>query len=397
MNNRLLPTIIFHIIVLASCGSDRSDATKPPIENKLKTITVNCNFDQFVPNSAIFKNIYPIVLETNDDCLIKSIRKTVIREHYIIIQNHRLSILVFDLDGRFLRKIGSRGKGAGEYFHVTDFDVDEDLNIHICTGYKILIYTIEGKFLKSLDLNLKIDNIPVASEQIISNSDGGYYLWKTYQSMDPIERNQHSLLRIDKKQNIIDQNIPLKRNVLNNTGRFHQFNDYYNVDPPYGLDTIFAASEKGVFANYFIDFGNRTLPRPIPEWEEFSDYRAKMDSEDYVTSISRFIETDNWIFFRFILKRYIYNAYYSKTDNKVFVNKPDPNDPPHESFVMRIDGEWKGKVFSCIEPVYLHDKIDLMESPVWKDKQSKKDFDLIQTISQVPISNNPIILICETK
>ncbi|MEX2409916.1 MAG: 6-bladed beta-propeller [Candidatus Paceibacterota bacterium] len=390
---------LLFILFLIIFGCENSDS-KPELlygRRQLKTIIIDGNFDEFIPNDKVFKNIQIVPLETNDQCIIMSIFKAIIKDEFIIIQNSRRSILVFNIKGKFIRQIGFQGKGPGEYLSALDFDVDDKLNLYICDGFKILVYSIDGKLLESYPIDCKISGITLHPEQIIANQDGGYYFWKTFENQGLKERNQYSLIRIDKKQKIISNHIPLKRNVYNNPDRFHKFDTYYNIDPPFGLDTIYAISDSGFFANYYLDFGERKLPKPIPEWEEFGEYVKNIQEKNYVTNVLKFVETDEWVFFRFTLNKYMYNATYSKMDNEIFISKPDRDDPPQKSLMIKIDGEWDGKVFSYIEPLYLHEKVELMDNPQWKGNLTHEDIKLKNIISRVPISNNPIFLIAELK
>lgn len=160
---------------------------------------------------------------------------------------------------------------------------------------------------------------------------------------------------------------------------------------------LFAASDAGVFANYYLDFGERKLPKPIPEWEEFGDYVKSIQGRDYVTQILYFIETDEWVFFRFVRRGYIYFATYSKKDDEIFISISNPAGPLQESLMLKIDGEWNGKVFSYLEPSILHEHFELMDDPQWKRNLSEEELKIKNIISKVPISNNPVFLISELK
>jgi hypothetical protein len=75
----------------------------------------------------IAENIEFVPFETTDECLIGRNYTPFFSDKYIIIsewQQHE--IFLFDKTGRFLRKIGSRGNGPGEYLHPSFFDISGD-------------------------------------------------------------------------------------------------------------------------------------------------------------------------------------------------------------------------------------------------------------------------------
>lgn len=73
--------------------------------------------------SDIFENYRIVSLETTDESLIggRSV-KIIKRNDYYFIKSIN-DIVVFDLDGKFIRKLSHAGYGPGEYDQLNDFDV----------------------------------------------------------------------------------------------------------------------------------------------------------------------------------------------------------------------------------------------------------------------------------
>lgn len=74
---------------------------------------------------------------------------------YISSQNRGSSeVLMFNNNGNFIQKIGAYGRGPGEYSHIKDLMVEEDLSnrIAIHSHKKILIYS-NGNFVKEISLD----------------------------------------------------------------------------------------------------------------------------------------------------------------------------------------------------------------------------------------------------
>ena len=112
-----------------------------------------------------------IPLETTDNSLISTLAYTAVSDKYIVIGEAKFfEIFLFDRQGKFIRKIGRRGNGPGEYLAFHDMDVDfdkEEVYIYSLGNIqKMWVYSLNGKFLrdfkyevskKRLDLK-RIDN-----------------------------------------------------------------------------------------------------------------------------------------------------------------------------------------------------------------------------------------------
>lgn len=99
--------------------------------------------------SEVADSIRYVPLETTDSCLIGSIDKLLCTEagRFVVVDKEIASaVYLFDADGRFLNRIGSRGQGHGEYIQIEDVTCgggyvyiwDSNLN-------KGLKYTEQGK------------------------------------------------------------------------------------------------------------------------------------------------------------------------------------------------------------------------------------------------------------
>lgn len=82
--------------------------------------------------SEIFACLDFIPLETGDDFLLSNIRRIKKRNGRYYVQHNEHQLDVFDGEGKYLAKIGSRGQGPGEYSALCDFDADKEY-IYIVT------------------------------------------------------------------------------------------------------------------------------------------------------------------------------------------------------------------------------------------------------------------------
>jgi hypothetical protein len=93
--------------------------------------------------------IFP--LETNDDCLISKIDKIEIKDNRIYIMDKLAqSVYIFDMTGKYLNKINSRGQGPGEYVNLSYMTVTDNSVIVIdhFIGKQLEYSALDFKFIK---------------------------------------------------------------------------------------------------------------------------------------------------------------------------------------------------------------------------------------------------------
>ena len=143
------------------------------------------------------KRITLVPLETNENSLIKNIKKLVMQDGKVYIQNDRQDVLVFDENGKFLLSTAKRrGQGPEDYIMLFSMDVTDDGLISIYDGLLIREY--------DLDLNLLSSYFPRLPESIHSaqemrqhiklNKDT--YLLRDYQYTSIYSVSRDSVLEI---------------------------------------------------------------------------------------------------------------------------------------------------------------------------------------------------------
>lgn len=101
--------------------------------------------------SDIADSVRYVPLETNDKCLIDFINPGKVvktSKYWFVSSNSRL--YQYTTDGKFVRNIGSRGGGPGQFNYFQQIDVNEDTGLvfMLTTSGKVNVYDMEtGKFL----------------------------------------------------------------------------------------------------------------------------------------------------------------------------------------------------------------------------------------------------------
>ena len=131
------------LLLLTSCNN--SDNNNP---NLPYNVNIERDFDNVstMPLSYLGSKLEYIPLETDSACLIRRISDISVSDSFLFVSDY-YRLLLFNLDGKFIRQIGSPGRGPGEYLRVRDFDIDMDNEeVYILEGRKVLVYNFSGLF-----------------------------------------------------------------------------------------------------------------------------------------------------------------------------------------------------------------------------------------------------------
>ena len=148
------------LFVLTGCSSGKqTDKTEREVEYKITyndpTVTV--------PALDLFREISYLPLETNDSSLLSNTPRQIIRENgylYITDINTKKEVYIYDLKGKYVRKISRRGEGPEEYIRIEDFDVytiDGRTEIWISDNKTLKIYDAKDmSFLRHISFDFLI-------------------------------------------------------------------------------------------------------------------------------------------------------------------------------------------------------------------------------------------------
>ncbi|MGE5458374.1 MAG: 6-bladed beta-propeller [Methanococcaceae archaeon] len=201
--------------------------------------------------SELFSEIRYIPLETNQECLIGSMNIPVFGKEIIIKSHDNTSIFRFSEQGKFLNKIGSVGRGPGEYQDYCDVVLNGD-TIYVVSNFSdnIICYSLDGVFLKNYHLN-----VGAHPKSLVQLRDKSFMVSLSNPS------NLGNIIKTDKDFNIkagFIKNIPLKSNPL--PFRFQKSKNkiyyYYNY-----LDTIFEISKGYPIPSNVIDYGDYNISK----------------------------------------------------------------------------------------------------------------------------------------
>lgn len=356
----------------------------------LLNISYNINFKKYIRNiqtinlSSIGKEVSYIPLETAPECLIKSINKILFSDSYIFISELN-RLLQFDKNGKFIRPIGSSGRGPEEYSHISDFCIDEQKKeIYIISIYspKIWIFDFDGIFKKTVSLSFRPAQIALKDQNSLI-----FHLGNIPGNNDPswIITNRQGIVMVSIKNNLKRVNQPGL--LVEHTPLYSFANTIHFME--YGIDTLycFSDSQKKPYAVLFLD-------------------DLKMDPDLLVTSsmvkdekllnkfwIGSILENNDYMFIKFF--RGITNAemcaiYYKKT-GAVTILKDNV-------FKNDIDGEtlfWPKQVINDNVLVDYIDAFDLLNKHPGEliKRNNYSSTKLSNLKKQLSPTSNPILII----
>lgn len=135
------------LLLLGSCSDKQGELGYPVLKVSLN--------EQDVSMKDLFSRLEVIPLETNDSSLLVFPDKVLCRNgRYEVFDHRRYALFLFDENGRFIRQVGRRGQGLGEYREVYDVAHDSR-NGNICLlspFWEMFVYDSEGRFLERLPL-----------------------------------------------------------------------------------------------------------------------------------------------------------------------------------------------------------------------------------------------------
>jgi hypothetical protein len=345
----------------------------------------------------MFKNVKAIILETGDNFLIGRVTELQVFDGkiYILDEHVAKALFVFDLNGKFIRKIGNIGKGPGEYIRITDFTIDtENRFIYLLDrGNRVHKYELNGRYVNTV--SIQISNVNTHYIQ--------YYDKKLYSEVCGYTptRGDYLLLEINPQDGkVITRSLPKKYNKGWNETVYANhsfFISRLNNPPKY---TQF-------FMNYIVSIGSEIRPyielksenlvtskdilqlRGEP-WQKYDSFHKSSKVYD----IHSLVESDVFIFFHY---------WHGSTTCGVLFNKQDQSveiaNIIYDDILYKNDELVQIFKFSDSRGAYsLPDEYWLSE---FQEKIKKNKFttnlDNLDQLMSLSEDSNPVILYYEFK
>ncbi|QZE15549.1 6-bladed beta-propeller [Halosquirtibacter laminarini] len=348
--------------------------------------------------SSIVDSIYAVPLETNKKCLIGAVSDIRIHNDLIYVIDKRVSqaIFVFDMKGRFLNRIGKKGRGPGEYTKLSGVHVDKCNNEILISSpplRKLLRYNPKGKFLGYIDIN-------VAYLEFSILNDGNIVLYAWNQKNKHLGELENRLFYIVNRKGAILKVGPMfkpvypKVHMMMENGCMSSLNQVSYS--PILSDTIYSIGPKSVKSRYFLDFGKNSIHGKVPISCSTYQFDQKVRKNYLSYFLGSHLETNSYLCFTYESNGKLIHMLYDKKSASLI----DCN---------RIQGD-ETHLFFFPFNYYSHDRFISAISPkaIWEIGQQIKKADkaVFQNymkifhrygVRELSMDNNPIIVFTKLK
>lgn len=161
-----LKEIFIAFLVLTGCSAPNQKSNQD-----FRVIDVPLKGDDHqIMMSSFVNSISYIPFETKDECLIGCIDEIIVTDdfYYIVDETKACSVLCFDISGKFICKLGSRGPASGEYMQITDVNVYKDkVYLWDCSLQKLFIFDHDGHFLEEKKFDYMAESFAVLDDSWI--------------------------------------------------------------------------------------------------------------------------------------------------------------------------------------------------------------------------------------
>ncbi|QZT36338.1 6-bladed beta-propeller [Halosquirtibacter xylanolyticus] len=258
MKKSIFPLIL--MLLLFGCGSKQSS-------DGFQGKVLDCEEKETFEMPSLVDHIEFVKIEENKDALIGfgPVMKYKNGFYYImdIVKGDR--ILVFDSKGKFIHKIGRKGRGPGEFIKCHAFDVDDLGNVYVVDTYntRVIKYDRNSKFISEV----KIDFL-AKGFRLLSNDKFVFLTRK--------KQKAYQILVTDQQCNVIKRYFKFPEECIDTDldyKRFSDAKDGVNYIHRQNQEVYNITSDGELKPLYKLDFGSLTLS------DEYRNNRGKMIRE----------------------------------------------------------------------------------------------------------------------
>jgi hypothetical protein len=294
-------------LFLISCNRD--------VKKQSDILIINFEQEQSIDPSNIFETDF-IKLETNENCLMdKSIRQIeFIEDKIFILTGGEANLLVFDLSGNYISKIGNRGSGPGEYILLFSFSIDMHRNIISAVDgaqQKVMNYSLNDyKFISEHKTRTMCFEY-LGTDKIVWNNFG-FYIDDNEWNFTVTDINQNPAGKYVKKDIITGYSTGPLKNMYKSDNEVYAWPLYNSV--------IYRFGDEKVVPFYKLQFGKYKLP-PLDYLKSISannvNFLSELNHSEYVYNFSVF-DAGKFLGVYYLVSKNYYLGIYDKNSNRTY-------------------------------------------------------------------------------
>lgn len=358
--SNIFNTLVF-LSLLISCNT-----------NNYNTKSIVVDFDKatdYMELTEYFESQI-VLLEKNEKCLIGEINKVISAKGKLFVLDESVaeSLYIFDQSGRFIRKIGDKGKGFGEYLYIESFDVVNDY-IYLLSGLdqKLIVYDFDGNVIKEI----RLDDHGGSELNVYGN--GSFFTIRSNSLLSVYFWNKEGKI----KNSIIDEESTFIK-WETDKGISHVGESIFIC--PIFDDVIYKVENKQVMPCYSFDFGEKNYP--LDKLKSMESLRNAFRSMKYITTCS-FVMSKDFIMLHFLSDYYPFGLYLINQDEIKITKYPCCNYIP---LISPAIGEIKDGAIYSADPSLIHLMIEKNDPDVFPNE-----------LKNVKPDDNPVLFILKQK
>ncbi len=377
--------ILLFTLILASC---KKEPKLNEVQNKKPR---QINLVEFSEKENLADYIQKInVVKLKTEYKLVGIDKVVYYHgDYYTLDKKTSQLIVFDSNGNYLRKIGERGNGPGEYKKIRDFEIDrKNQQILILSAYNKALYkfTLAGKFITRIVFDFYVNQ-----GFVITDND-------TYVFMHGFSSDTFRVLtRTNTEGEIINNSIPFPKNTpvksFSYTGGLHKQgkSNYFTG----ATSSLIYEVQDHITPLYQFNFGKDT-------WKEEDRYELnkfiKAGNKFNISFLDNFYcDTDKVLAFKFSKGKNFRKGFYFKETNKVLAVPFNLEDSFLYRFLHIPIGIKDNQFISSIDYSFYQRMMISEEASEFKESYSEYHDNLNNELEEFSEYDNPYLLIYEIK
>jgi hypothetical protein len=367
--------------------------------NKLETVDLDKGLQNTkeIVLSQIATDIQYIPLETNPECLITDVSQIFTYKNRIIVFDERQrNIFLFDAGGKFIRKIGQKGVGPGEYNEAFRVNFNELDSTILIKDRDNKFYGLDGKFIYKKALFPEMGQINFLDDNIVFSFDRPGFVYNDNFQIAICDKNfkiQNRFINRESENITAENKGRIIGNMMNRLQYFSDTLSYWE----YKYDTIYRIPDKNTcFPRYAFNYSGK---QGFSEPADGSQGRA----------IEKLIESENYIFLRLFdpsgtsAESIVSEMIYFKKTKEIIKLKFKDN---LRGIINDIDGGMEilprkslkdGRIYTSFSAFDLKQRLMkepyINIEPLYPDKQNE----LFRLLDSSKMEDNPVIMLIYLK
>lgn len=259
MKSTLYITIAF-IFIWGCKSTPKTTTTSLYTITPLEQATMANEFSRYIDSLEVVR------LEVTPESFITHIKKILLSKNKEIIVLNSTGILVFDHNGKFIRKIGNRGRGPEEYMALRDICLSNDYQYLLALDYtnQIITYNLQdGKFIKRTIPEMdNLDERYLDFVEICPSGNNGFFLFCCNPpNISDFRQDFYCLIEFDKEGRFINKYLQRIDFIFPTHIITQSYKNEYIIRPLQGDNICYKIVDNKPEPFVTIDFKDKYIPQ----------------------------------------------------------------------------------------------------------------------------------------